>query len=149
MHQHRILALSTELTQELLDADEYVFGVPLHNWGPIASFKLWADQIVHFGRTIKITNSGLEGLLSGKRLTVLMTAGRRYGHSLENPARNHLEPWLRTFFENLGIRQMQLIFADGTGAIRRGKIDTAAYLAPHFASLRTLFVENALRRSVD
>src|SRR5262245_20030769 len=44
--QKHHLALSTELTRELLDADEYVIGVPMHNWGPSAGLKLWADQIV-------------------------------------------------------------------------------------------------------
>ncbi|MEI9976076.1 MAG: NAD(P)H-dependent oxidoreductase [Ignavibacteriota bacterium] len=48
--QNEVLALSTILTGEVLDADEYVFGIPMHNWGPSASFKLWVDQIVRFGR---------------------------------------------------------------------------------------------------
>ena len=140
-HQHGVLALSTDLTQELLDADEYVFGVPLHNWGPAAAFKLWADQIVHFGRIIRITPSGLKGMLDAKRLTVFMTAGRRYGRGFEDTSRNHLEPWLRTFFENLGIRDMRLFFIDGTAAIRRGEVDIARFLAPHIASVRSLFSE--------
>jgi FMN-dependent NADH-azoreductase len=138
-HQHGILALSTDLTQELLDADEYVLGVPLHNWGPASAFKLWADQIVHFGRTMQITPSGLRGMLDKKRLTIFMTAGRRYGRGFENPSRNHLEPWLRTFFENLGICDMRLIFIDGTAAIRRGEVDIAGFLTPHIASVRSLF----------
>lgn len=140
-HQHGILALSAELAQELLDADEYVFGVPLHNWGPVASFKLWADQIVRFGMTMRITSSGLDGMLQGKRLTAFLTAGRRYGRDSEDPAKNHLEPWLHTFFESLGITDMHLIFVDGTGAIRRGKINTDAFLVPHITSLTSLFVE--------
>jgi len=139
LRQQDILALSTELTQELLDADEYVLGVPLHNWGPAASFKLWADQIVHFGRTMKITERGLKGALDQKRLTIFMTAGRRYGFSFESRSRNHLEPWLRTLFENLGIRDMRMIFIDGTAAIRRGKVDTTQFLSPHIDALRSLF----------
>jgi FMN-dependent NADH-azoreductase len=31
---------SSPMTGELLDADEYVIGVPMHNWGPSSSFKL-------------------------------------------------------------------------------------------------------------
>lgn len=138
-HQRRVMALSTELTQGLIAADEYVFGVPLHNWGPATSFKLWTDQIVHFGRTMRITSSGLAGTLDGKKLTVFMTAGRRYGVGSEDPARNHLEPWLRTFFENLGIRDMRVIFVDGSGAIGRGKIDKKTFLAPHIDFVRSLF----------
>jgi FMN-dependent NADH-azoreductase len=138
--QHRILALSTELSHELLDADEYVLGVPMHNWGPSSGFKLWADQIVQFGKTVQITPSGLKGLLVGKRLTIFMTTGRRYGHCFEDPSKNHLEPWLRTFFGNLGIRDMQLFPVEGTAAIRRGETNIASFLAQHIESVRSLFV---------
>lgn len=140
--QHRVLALSTELTQELLDADEYVLGVPLHNWGPASAFRLWADQIVQFGRTMQITRSGTKGMLGAKRLTALMTAGRRYGRGFEDPSRNHLVPWLRTFFENLGIVDMRLVFIDGTAAILRGEVDPARFLAPHMASLHAQFAKS-------
>lgn len=139
LFQHRIMALSTELTGDLLEADEYVLGIPLHNWGPAAVFKLWADQVVHFGRTMQITSTGMKGMLGGKRMTIFMTAGRRYGRGYEDSSRNHLEPWLRTFFENLGIRDMRLIFVDGTTAIRRGKVDATTFLASHLASLNALF----------
>jgi FMN-dependent NADH-azoreductase len=136
--QHRVLALSAEFAQELLDADEYVLGVPIHNWGPSSSFKLWADQVIHFGKTVQVTASGLKGVLGGKRLTIFISAGRRFRHGFEDPSRNHLEPWLKTFFGNLGIRDMHLVMVDGTGAIRRGKIDTATFLAPHVQSVRSL-----------
>jgi FMN-dependent NADH-azoreductase len=138
--QQRILALSTELAQELLDADEYVLGVPLHNWGPSSSFKLWSDQIMNFGKTVQITPSGLKGTLNGKRLTIVIAAGRRYGHGFEDPSKNHLEPWLRTFFGNLGIDDMRIILVDGTAVIRRGKLDMASFLAQHIQSVRSLFV---------
>jgi FMN-dependent NADH-azoreductase len=144
LHQNGILALSTAFTQELLEAEEYVFGVPLHNWGPASSFKLWTDQIVHFGRTMQITPSGLKGMLDRKRLTVFMTAGRRYGQGLEDPSRNHLEPWLRTFFESLGIRNIRMVFVDGCAAVRRGEVDMAGFLAPHLASLPSLFAGASL-----
>jgi FMN-dependent NADH-azoreductase len=137
--QRRILELSTLLAQELLDAQEYAFGIPLHNWGPPSSFKLWADQIVCFGKTVQVTSSGLKGMLEGKRLNVFISAGRRYGNGLEDPAKNHLEPWLRTFFEDLGIRDIRVLMVDGTAAIRRGKVDPACFLEPHIRSLRAFF----------
>lgn len=138
--QHRILTLSAELSQEMLDADEYVLGVPMHNWGPSSGFKLWTDQIVHFGKTMQITPSGLKGMLVGKRLTIFMTTGRRYGQCFEDPSKNHLEPWLRTFFGNLGVRDMHLFPVDGTAAIRRGETNIASFLTQHIESVRSLFV---------
>jgi FMN-dependent NADH-azoreductase len=145
--QHRILALSTELSQELLDADEYVLGTPVHNWGSTSGLKLWADQIIRFGRTMRITRSGLKGMLGGKRLTALMTAGRRYGYGYEEPSKNHLGPWLRTFFGDLGIRDMNLVLVDGTAAIRRGEITAAEFLASRMGSVRSLFAGDAVTQA--
>ena len=137
--QTDILALSTELTRELLEADEYVIGVPMHNWGPAASLKLWVDQIVRFGETVVVTPSGIKGTLGQKRLTCLIAAGRRYGPGCADAASNHLEPWLRTFFGSLGIRDMHFVLADGAAQVNYGGMDRAEYLAPHLETVRSLF----------
>ncbi len=137
--QQRLLALSTELVNELLRADEYVMGVPMHNWGPSSSFKLWSDQIVRFGKTLRLTRSGMEGMLTEKHLTMFVAAGRFYGKGNEDPAHNHLAPWIQTFFNSLGLRDIRISFVHGTAAIRFGKINLADFLAPHIASVRGLF----------
>jgi FMN-dependent NADH-azoreductase len=139
--QNDILALSTELTSELLDADEYVIGVPMHNWGPSSSFKLWVDQVVRFGETIALTPSGMKGTLDKKRATVFISAGRHFGSRSADATRNHLEPWIRTFFGNLGITDMRLIFADGTADVRNGSIARSVFLAPHIEAMQSLFAE--------
>lgn len=139
--QHNLLALSTELTRELLDADEYVIGVPMHNWGPSSSFKLWVDQVVRFGETLALTPSGMRGTLDSKIATVFLASGRNFGPRSADASRNHLEPWLRTFFGNLGIQHLRLIFADGTAALKQGKIDEAAFLAPHLQAIQAIFAD--------
>ncbi len=142
--QNELLALSTELTNELLRADEVVIGLPMHNWGPCTSFKLWVDQIVRFGETVALTPSGIEGTLDNKRITCFVSAGRDFSRHSENAARNHLEPWLRTFFGSLGVPDLRLIFADGTSAVKNGQIDRAAFLAPHLETMQSLFAEASL-----
>lgn len=139
--QNDSLSLSTEFTSELLYADEYVIGLPMHNWGPSSSFKLWADQIVRFGETIAITPSGPKGTLDKKRVTFFIAAGRHYGPNSVDAAKNYLEPWLRTFFGQLGVRDMQFFRADGAADIRYGRIDRAAFLAPHVEAIHSLFAE--------
>lgn len=141
--QSDLLALSTEFVRELLAADEYVIGVPIHNWGPSSCFKLWTDQIVRFGETMLITPSGLKGALERKRLTVFIAAGRRYGPGATDTAKNHLAPWLKTFFGDLGVREMRVVLVDGTADVRRGKISREAFLAPHFAAMRSLIEHTA------
>jgi FMN-dependent NADH-azoreductase len=129
--QNDLLRLSTELTRELLDADEYVIGMPVHNWGPPASFKLWVDHIV--------TPYGPK--LDMKRATFIIAAGKFYGPGSGNTFKNYVEPWLRTLFDGLGVRHMRFIFADGTVAVRNGKTSMEAFLKPYIAAIQTLFAE--------
>lgn len=136
--QEKVLALSTELTRELLTADEYVIGMPMHNWGPSSSFKLWVDQVVRFGETIVVTPEGPRGTLGAKRVTLILAAGRQYGAGSAEASKNHLEPWLRTFFANLGVTQMRVVLADGTVRLRYGQIDRAELLAPHLEVVRAM-----------
>ena len=138
--QDEMLALSTVSTHEVLEADEYAIGVPMHNWGPSASFKLWADQIVRFGETVVTTGGAMKGTLGKKRITFFLAAGRNYGAATGGPT-NHLEPWLRTFFGSLGVSLMHFVFADGTSAVKYGKLDQAEYLAPRLAEVRSIFAE--------
>lgn len=136
--QEAILTLSTELTNELIDADEYVIGIPMHNWGPSSSFKLWADQVVRFGETIAVTPQGMKGTLDKKRATFFIAAGRNYDSRSEDASKNYLVPWLRTFFHNLGVTDLQFALADGTVQVKYGKIDREVFLAPHFEAMQSL-----------
>ena len=137
--QNDVLALSTELTSELLQADEYVIGLPIHNWGPAASFKLWVDQIVRFGETIAATPSGPKGTLGEKRATFVIAAGRSYRPGSPDAPKNYVEPWLRTLFGYLGLKEMQFILADGAAAARYGRMNLETFLAPHIAAVQAIF----------
>lgn len=130
--QNDLLKLSTELARELLDADEYVIGLPVHNWGPPASFKLWVDHVV--------TPYGPK--LDKKRATFVIAAGKFYGPGSGNTFKNYIEPWLRTLFGGLGVQDMRFIFADGTVAVKNGKSNLEAFLAPHLQAIQALFAED-------
>lgn len=130
--QRALVKLSMQLIAELLDADEYAIGMPMHNWGPPACFKLWVDRIV-------TPSSTAEKPLAGKRTTFIVAAGRLYESGSPDAARNHLIPWLRSIFGLLGSTDMQFVFADGTRAISSGKIGHAEFLAPHLEAVRALF----------
>lgn len=137
--QNNLLALSTEFIQELFDADEYVLGVPMYNWGPSSSFKLWLDQTLRFGETLLHTASGPKGALDRKRATFIITAGATYTPGSPSAALNYLEPWLRTYFSYLGIQSMQFLLADGAINVLQGKIDRQSFLAPHLETIQSLF----------
>jgi FMN-dependent NADH-azoreductase len=135
------LKLSTGFITELLDADEYVMGMPMHNWGPPASFKLWVDQIV-----TPLTKSTRP--LDQKRVTFIIAAGAVYTQGSADASKNYLVPWLRTLFGFLGIRDMRFVIADGTREMNNGKIDRATFLEPHIKAIHALFAnqETSIRR---
>jgi FMN-dependent NADH-azoreductase len=130
--QKEILILSAELITELKDADEYVIGLPVHNFGPPSLFKLWVDQIV-------TPSTLLERPLAGKRATFVIAAGRIYTPGSPDSNKNYLVPWLRTVFGSLGITDMQFVIADGTKRVHRGDSDRATFLVSHLKAIRALF----------
>lgn len=137
--QDQILALSEQFIGELLDADEYVMGVPMHNWGPPASFKLWVDHIVTASSGMERPLAGTRVTLVGKRATFIVVAGGVYARGSANASRDFLTPWLRTLFGSLGVREMQFICVDGTKETNNNGADRTAFLAPHRAAIRALF----------
>jgi FMN-dependent NADH-azoreductase len=130
--QNEVLKLSAELITELEDADEYVIGLPIHNFGPPSIFKLWVDQIV-------TPTTLLEKPLAGRRATFIIAAGRIYAPASPDSSKNYLVPWLRTVFGSLGLGDMQFVIADGTKKVHSGDLDRATFLASHFQAIRDLF----------
>jgi FMN-dependent NADH-azoreductase len=120
--QNEILKLSAELIAELTDADEYVIGLPMHNFGPPSIFKLWVDQIV-------TPSTLLERPLAGRRATFIIAAGRSYTTGSPDSNKNYLAPWLRTVFGSLGVSDMQFVIADGTKKVHSGDLDLVLGLA--------------------
>ena len=134
--QHDLLALSGAFTAELHRADEYVIGVPMHNWGPATSLKLWVDHIVRQGETVQASASGPRGMLAGKRATFVVAAGGAYGAGAPMALLNFLEPWLRTLFGYLGVEDMRFLLADGAVSVLNGTLGQGEFLAPHIERVR-------------
>ena len=130
--QNEILKLSAKLIAELTDADEYVIGLPIHNFGPPSIFKLWVDQIV-------TPSTLLERPLAGRRATFIIAAGRIYAPGSSDSNKNYLVPWLRTVFGSLGMSDMLFVIADGTKKVHSGDLDRATFLASHLETIRALF----------
>ena len=61
--QKELLTLSDTLLAELEQADEYVIGVPMHNFGVPSVLKLWIDQIARAGRTFSYADGTPKGLI--------------------------------------------------------------------------------------
>jgi FMN-dependent NADH-azoreductase len=103
------LVRSNELTDELLAADVLVLAAPMYNFAIPSTLKAWLDHVLRAGVTFKYTETGPQGLLTGKRAIVLTARGGIYAGS----ALDHQEPYLRQALAFIGIHDVQFIHAEG------------------------------------
>jgi FMN-dependent NADH-azoreductase len=137
--QRELLRLSDELIEELKTADEYAFGVPMHNFGIPAAMKLWLDQIVRVGKTFAYVDGAPTGLLKGKKAQFLIASGGVYDPGSGRESFNFVGPYLRTIFGFIGVTDTAFLHAGGTSALMFGKIDRDSFLEPHVTKIDSLF----------
>jgi FMN-dependent NADH-azoreductase len=107
--------LTDALVEELLAADAIVIGAPMYNFSIPTQLKAWIDRIAQAGRTFRYTEKGPVGLASGKKVVIASSRGGRYaGTALEN-ALDHQEAYLRAVLGFLGITDVTVVRAEGTG----------------------------------
>ena len=128
--QKELLSLSDSLLAELEQADEYVFGVPMHNFGVPSVLKLWIDQIARVGKTFTYADGRPKGLMIGKKATFIIATGGMYDAQTQMASFNFVEPYLRSLFGFLGLTDVTFLTAGGTSALNQGQ-DRDAFLAPH------------------
>ena len=103
------LQRSNELTEELLAADVLVMAAPMYNFAIPSTLKAWLDHVLRAGVTFKYTDTGPQGLLTGKRAYVLTARGGIYAGS----SADHQEPYLRQVMGFIGIHDVEFIHAEG------------------------------------
>lgn len=103
------LERSNQLTDELLAADVLVMAAPMYNFAIPSTLKAWLDHVLRAGVTFKYTDTGPQGLLSGKRAYVLTARGGIYAGSTAD----HQEPYLRQVMAFIGIHDVTFIHAEG------------------------------------
>ena len=134
--QRALLSFSDSLIAELEQADEYVIGVPMHNFGVPSALKLWIDQIARVGRTFTYADGTPKGLLVGKKATFIVATGGIYDAQTQMASFNFVEPYLRSIFGFLGIADATFLTAGGTMALNHGQ-DRDLFLAPHLQAVQT------------
>jgi FMN-dependent NADH-azoreductase len=133
--QKKLLALSDTLIAELEQADEYVIGVPMHNFSVPSVLKLWIDQISRAGKTFSYADGRAKGLIIGKKATFIVASGAIYEAQSPFASFNFVEPYLRSLFGFLGVTDASFISAGGTTTLQHGG-DRATFLAPHLHAVQ-------------
>ncbi|MDY7539359.1 NAD(P)H-dependent oxidoreductase [Undibacterium sp. 5I1] len=103
------VALDDALIAEIQAADTVVLAVPMYNFGISAQLKNWIDAISRAQVTFRYGANGPEGLLTGKKVVVVLTRGGLY----RNTPNDTQTPYLKTFLGFLGMTDVQFIFAEG------------------------------------
>ncbi|MCM5679704.1 FMN-dependent NADH-azoreductase [Schlegelella sp. S2-27] len=103
------VALDDALIAEIQAADVVALGVPMYNFGISTQLKNWIDAISRARVTFRYTETGPQGLLTGKKVYVALTRGGRYR---DTPADSQV-PYLRTVLAFLGMTDVQFFYAEG------------------------------------
>lgn len=107
--QRELAARSDALIEELLAHDVLVLAVPLYNLGIPSQLKAWFDRVLRAGETFRYTEQGPQGLVEGKRALILAARGGQYaGTEMDSQT-----PHLKTMLGLIGIREVDLVFAEG------------------------------------
>lgn len=126
-------ALSDTLIGELRKADTLVLAVPMYNFGIPSTLRAWFDHIARSGETFRYGANGPEGLLTGKRALVFTTRGGQYANSPGDT----IVPYLKQILGFVGIREVEIVYAEGLGM---GAVREASLAAAH-AQIETLDVQ--------
>lgn len=105
----KALQISNELIAELLQAECYVFGIPMYNFSIPANFKAYIDQIVRINRTF---TPAWEGLLKHKKMLIISTRGSSYAAGTDLASYDFQEPYLRAIFGFIGGCNITFIHAE-------------------------------------
>jgi FMN-dependent NADH-azoreductase len=107
--QQALAARSDELIAKVEAADAIVFGVPMYNFALPSQLKALLDRLARAGVTFKYTETGPVGLLKDKPVIFALARGGIYANT---PADSQV-PFLKTFFNFIGLTQLHFVYAEG------------------------------------
>jgi FMN-dependent NADH-azoreductase len=108
---------------QFLASDVIVIVAPMYNIGIPSTLKAWIDRVAVAGKTFRYTESGPEGLATGKRMIVASGRGGMYGDA--SPA-DFQEAYLRHVFGFLGVTDIEFVRAEGIAYSPQHRTDAMA-----------------------
>lgn len=110
----QVLRLSDALVAELLAADHIVVATPVYNYNVPAALKAWVDHIVRKGLTLGLDG---QGLVKGKKATVLLASGGVYTEGSPIRERDIATRYLRLILNVIGISDVTVLAGGGAKAV--------------------------------
>ncbi len=107
--QKTALAISDELVNELRAADTVVITAPVYNFHVPAALKAWIDMVARARETFRYTEEGPVGLLTGKKVYVVMTSGG----TVLGAENDFVSGWLKYILAFMGMTDVTFIDSSG------------------------------------
>ena len=109
--QAEAAARAETLIDELKAADVVVIAASMINFAPSSTLKAWIDHVVWPGRTMTPTRSGPQGLITGKKVYLVVASGGVYS-SGPVAANDMLVPYLKQILGCIGLSDIETIRAE-------------------------------------
>lgn len=104
--------LTETFLDELFAADTLVISAPMYNFTIPSQLKAWLDRVLQAGKTFRYTESGAEGLVTGKTAYIVSSRGGVYS-SGDAAAMEHQESYLTSALAFIGITDVKVVRAEG------------------------------------
>lgn len=114
----KALEISNTLIAELKAADHIVIGAPMYNFSTPAILKAWIDHVARINETF---TASYEGLVKGKKVTVIISSGSVYTAGSPTEGYNVESSYLKQVLGFLGMTDVNVVLAGGSGAVSMGK----------------------------
>ncbi|MBZ9656310.1 FMN-dependent NADH-azoreductase [Phyllobacterium lublinensis] len=112
IQQQNVVGVSDTVVDELFAADAVVIATGMINFNISSTLKAWIDHIARAGRTFSYGAEGPKGLVTGKKVYIVLASGGVYS---DGPAAafDHATPYLKTALGFLGMTNVEIIRIEG------------------------------------
>ncbi|MFG1497313.1 NAD(P)H-dependent oxidoreductase [Saccharospirillum sp. HFRX-1] len=106
--QQQALSEGLMLIEELKNSDIVIIGAAMHNHTVTSGLKAYIDQVTRPGLTFKYLQDGPHGLVTGKQVYVVISAGGDYS-SDETQKGDFVTPLLKEVLGFIGLKDIKFI----------------------------------------
>ena len=87
----------------------------MYNFTIPTQLKAWLDRILIAGKTFSYGAAGVKGLAGGKKVIIASSRGGFYTPGMPFEASDFQEPYLRAILGLIGIKDIEIVRAEGVG----------------------------------
>ncbi|KIL40923.1 FMN-dependent NADH-azoreductase [Gordoniibacillus kamchatkensis] len=126
--EQRLTSRMSDILQQFKSARKYVIAMPLHNFNVPSKLKDYMDNVLIARETFKYTESGSVGLLTdGRSVLVIQASDGVYTNNDWYTEVEYSHKYLKSMFNFIGVKDYQIIRAQGNAFLDRGEILAKAF----------------------